>query len=296
MVIVAGGHLIALRKTDPATLTTLDEFRSTIFTRLLSEMDLQGPQFQIDARKMLHLIAALGPVDVESREFREAAQLLFERRIDEILATVDQLALVGIVTPRHKPVRILPDVLSDYLLEERCISREGRSTRYADRVYEFFGAHSLKNLMRNLAELDWRRGRDGESGLNLLDGIWADIFTRFRSGDEFARANILGELAGAAIYQPDQVIQLVRSPIRQSDCRRIGMQREAFQAGAGHVLAALPPLLEATAHHPDKRRESVTTLWSLPREPSGAPSATVRKTFPSDCLLGTATAIQLSTF
>ncbi len=263
LVIVAGGRLIALRKIDPATLTTLDEFRSTIFTRLLSEMDLQGPQFQIEARKMLHLIAALGPVDVESRDFRQAAIRLFERPIDEVLATVDQLAVVGIVTPRPKPVRILPDILSDYLLEDRCISREGRTTRYADRVYELFGAHSLKNIMRNLAELDWRRGRDGETGLNLLDGIWADIFTRFRSGDEFEREKLLGELAGAAIYQPDEVMRLARLAIDNPVVVSSNTEGSFFRLGQEHVLAALPPLLEAIAHHPGKRRESVTNLWEL---------------------------------
>ena len=60
--------------------------------------------------------------------------------------------------------------------------------------------------MRNLAELDWRRGQSGETGLNLLDGIWADIYQRFRAGDEYARHQILTDLSGAAIYQPDHVM------------------------------------------------------------------------------------------
>ena len=77
LVIVAGGRLIAQRKIDPRQLTTLQEFRSTIFTRLLSDMDLQSPRFPMDARSVLHLIAALGPVDVESREFREAVEFFF---------------------------------------------------------------------------------------------------------------------------------------------------------------------------------------------------------------------------
>jgi hypothetical protein len=86
LVIVAGGRLIASRKINPGTLTTLEDFRSTIFNRLLDDMDLQGRRFQIDARELLHLIAALGPVDVETREFRDAAQRLFDRPIDEVLS------------------------------------------------------------------------------------------------------------------------------------------------------------------------------------------------------------------
>jgi hypothetical protein len=268
LVIVAGGRLIATHRIDPSTLTTLEEFRSTIFNHLLDEMDLHGPKFLIDPPfPVLHLVAALGPIDVESHDFQESAQVLLGRPIDEILATLDALASNGIITPRPRPVRVLPDVLSDYLLEERCIGPGSRSTHYADRVYELFGAHSLKSLMRNLAELDWRRGQSGETGLNLLDGIWADIHQRFRAGDEYERHRILTDLSSAAIYQPRQVIALVRAAIDnpiQTDATGEGSQ---YRAGQSYVLSALPSLLEATAYHPDRLRESITTLWELTKRP-----------------------------
>jgi Domain of unknown function (DUF4062) len=268
LVIVAGGRLIATRRIDPSTLTTLEEFRSTIFSRLLEAMDLQGPGFVIEPRSVLHLLAALGPVDVERSNFQESAQEFLGKPIDEILATLDALASNGIATLRPKPVRVLPDVLSDYLLEERCINREGRSTHYADRVYNHFGAHSLKNLMRNLSELDWRRGQSRETGLNLLDGIWADIHGRFRSGDEYTRHQILTDLSHAAIYQPDHVIALVRTAIDDPVQPDLTGRGSRFRLGQDHVLSAVPGLLEATAHHPARLRESVTTLWELAQRES----------------------------
>jgi hypothetical protein len=39
----------------------------------------------------------------------------------------------------------LPDVLSDYILEECCVSRSGAPTRYADRVYRIFGGFFSKH-------------------------------------------------------------------------------------------------------------------------------------------------------
>jgi hypothetical protein len=269
LAIVAGGRLIAARRIDPSTLTTLEEFRSTIFGRLLDEMDLRGPKFAIDPPlPVLHLLAALGPVDVEQHGFQQSAQALLDRPIDEILATVDALASNGIVTPRPKPVRVLPDVLSDYLLEERCIGPGGRSTQYSDRVYDRFGAHSLKSLMRNLAELDWRRGQSGETGLNLLDGIWADIHRRFRAGDEYERNQILKDLSPAAFYQPDHVIALVRRAIDDPIQPDLTGEGSRFRLGQDQVLSAIPSLLEATAHHPARLRESVTTLWELAQRES----------------------------
>ena len=269
LVIVAGGRLIATRKINPSTLTTLQEFRSTIFTRLLDAMDLRGPKFVIDPpQPVLELIAALGPVNVEDSEFQKSAQAFLDRRIDEILSTVDALASNGIVTARPKPVRVIPDVLSDYILEERCISPGNRSTRYADLVYQHFGAHSPKSLMRNLAELDWRRGQSKEIGLNLLNEIWANIYDRFRTGDEYARHKIIEDLSGAAIYQPDQVITLVRHAIDDPIQLREGDKGSLFRMGQEHVLSALPSLLEATAYHPNRLRESVTILWELAKRES----------------------------
>jgi len=270
LVIVAGGHLIATRKVDPSSLTSLDEFRSTIFNSFLDEMHLKGPQFPIDPpRPLLELIAAIGPVEVGDHTFQKLAESFLNRPIDEILRTFDALAQNGIITARDKPVRIIPDVLSDFILEDCCIGKGGRSTHYADRVYGHFGAHSLKELMRNLAELDWRRTQSGETGLNLLNSIWADIHERFRSGDEYIRHSILQDLAAAAIYQPSHVLRLIRiaidSPIEigQSD------EGSRYRAGQSYVLSALPNLLEATAYHSERLAESVTILWELAKR-SGA--------------------------
>jgi hypothetical protein len=231
-------------------------------------MDLRGPRFAIDPPfPVLHLIAALGPVDVESSDFQKSAQAVLGKPVDEILSTLDALVTNGIITPRLKPVRVIPDVLSDYLLEKHCINQNGQSTRYADRVYHHFGAHSLKSLMRNLSELDWRRGQSGESGLNLLNGIWTDIHQRFRDGDEYVRHQILEDLAGAAIYQPGHVIALVRTAIDEPiSLESAGASR--YRLGQDHVLSALPSLLEATAYHPERLRESVTTLWELSKRGS----------------------------
>lgn len=273
LVIVAGGRLIASRRINPSTLTTLQEFRTTIFNRLLDEMDIRGPKFAVDPpRPVLNLIATLGPVDVENRQFQESAQALLDKPIDEILATINTLAVNGIITPRPKPVRIIPDVLSDYILEDHCISPNGQTNHYADRVYEHFGAHSLKELMRNLAELDWRRGHAGETGLNLLDGIWADIHQRFSAGDEYVRHSILSDLAGAAIYQPDHVIALVRAAINDPVHVDPSGEFSRIRAGQEYVLSTLPNLLEAIAYHPDRLKESVTTLWELAKREGGRAS------------------------
>ena len=116
-----------------------------MFGRFIEELELQGPQFAINPpRPLLDLIAALGPVDVQSEQFLNGAEEFLRATRDQILRTIDVLATRGILSGPDAAVRILPDVLSDFILEKSCISR-GASTRYADRVYQVFGGFFSKN-------------------------------------------------------------------------------------------------------------------------------------------------------
>lgn len=149
------------------------------------------------------------------------------------------------------------------MLEQRCLGGNRRSSGYADRVYARFGALCLADLMRNLAELDWRMGRTGESGLHLLDGIWADIHRRFAAGDEYQRHQILADLTSAAIYQPSHVLRLVRAAIDEPIVTEASAEEMSYRAGQEHVVSTLPGLLEATAHHPDWLQDSIAILWDV---------------------------------
>lgn len=77
------------------------------------------------------------------------------------------------------------------------------------------------------------------------------------------RHHLLEDLAGAAIYQPDQVIALVRTAIDDPVSLEPVEGRSRYRMSQEYVLSALPSLLEATAYHPERLRESVTALWEL---------------------------------
>jgi hypothetical protein len=264
LVIVAGGRLIASHRVSPSELTNMHHFRQTVFNRFLDELHLEGSDFQISpTRPLLDLIAALGPVDVDSRSFLAEAEKFLNRRADEILSTIDSLAATGILSKRGSPIRVLPDVLSDFILEDRCVGQSKVSTGYADQIYHSFGAESFRSLMRNLSELDWRLERAGY-GLDLLSAIWHEIESDFINGDEYRRHSIFEELSHAAIYQPDHILRLARlalnNPIPQAEGKDA-----TYRAGQAYVLESLPNLLMATAQHPEYIQTSVDMLWDLSR-------------------------------
>ncbi|AEU37467.1 hypothetical protein [Granulicella mallensis] len=261
LVIVAGGNLIASHHINPAEITNLEDFRQTVFSRFYDELKLSGPEFAINPpRRLLQIIAAIGPVNAEAEHFLTSVEAFLNCNRNDILTTLDLLATYGVVTPRSEPVRIVPDVLSDYVLESACVGPSKTNTRYVDAVFAAFGDQFFGRLMQNLSELDWRLDRAGY-GLDLLDSVWQKIFSEFQSAEMHLRRHVIDELAPAAGYQPNKILELVHlarvAPVVEGDLVR------SLRVGRDYLLKGLPTLLGATAYHPDYRSQSVDVLWEL---------------------------------
>jgi hypothetical protein len=261
LVIVAGGNLITSRHIFPAEISSTEDFRLTVFSRFYDELKLSGSEFAVNPpRPLLQVIAAIGPVNAASEEFLSSVESFLECTSSDILMTLDALAAHGVITPRTEPVRIVPDVLSDYVLETACVSPQGLSTRYADMIFDAFGDRFFERLMQNLSELDWRLGRV-RRGLDLLNSVWKKIYWRFREADTHRRRKLLEKLRPAAVYQPGKILELVR--LARTEPLVGGDIPERFQIGREYILEILPALLEATAYPPEFTSRSVDALWEL---------------------------------
>jgi len=264
LVIVAGGRLIVSQQIFPAEISSTEDFRHTVFSRFYDELKLGGPDFAINPpRPLLQVIAAIGPVNAASEDFLSTVEVFLECTTSDILSTLDLLASHGVITPRTEPVRIVPDVLSDYVLETACVSQHGLATGYADQIFDAFGDQFFGRLMQNLSELDWRLGRVGR-GLDLLQSVWNKIYARFRAGDTHSRRMLLEELRPAAVYQPGRILHLVR--LARTEPLIHGDIPQRFWMGTDYIVEVLPVLLEATAYHPDFTSPSVDILWELESE------------------------------
>jgi hypothetical protein len=280
LVIVAGGRLIATGRVDLARLTSDTEFRKEVFGRFIDELRLEGPEFPFNPpRPLLDLIAALGPVDVQNEQFLVGAEEFLRATRDKILRTISELARRGILSREDGPVRILPDVVSDFILEDCCVGVNGASTQFADRVYGVFGPFFFKQLIRNLAELDWRVG-PREYGLSLLADIWRRIEQNFLESDNYARHTLLADLLPAAFFQPEGVFRLIEIARSKPAAEVEPAFRGLLKNGRRYALEPAPRLLEATAHNLPFLQRSVDILWELARhdDPSDNSDTTARRT------------------
>ena len=75
---------------------------------------------------------------------------------------MDRLESRGLLTRTSQGYRILPDLLSDHLAFEACFDLAGNATQLVKRLMKSELSEIGPQLIRNLAEADWRASKKHE--------------------------------------------------------------------------------------------------------------------------------------
>lgn len=270
LVTVVGGRLIARGDISPALLANEEEFRHEVFQKFSAEYEQLLPAGPVDWRMLLNLVAAVSPVSPSANDFVEPAAQILRIRPDEVRSALDRLEKHGLLVRGGRLIRIVPDLLSDFLLEGACLTGAGDSTGFADLMFTTFQSTYLSNLLRNLGELDWRiTQRNLDQGTRLLDRVWEEIGSAFDAGDASVRVQLLKSLAGAALFQPVRVLQLIHRAIA-NEATEVRVWSD-FSLTQQHVLREIPPLLRGVSYHFNHLEEASEILWRLARSDAREP-------------------------
>jgi hypothetical protein len=140
------------------------------------------------------------------------------------------------------------------------------ATGFADQLFEEFAGDCLAQLLRNLAELDWRVSVDSGKESPLLDRVWRRLTEDFRAGGHRVRAEILRLLRDSAYFLPGRVLDLIRFAVRNP---APGGPEEVllgyFSSTHENVVRAAPELLRRCACSPACLPVCLDLLWELDR-------------------------------
>jgi len=265
LVTVIGGRLISQGEIQPDAVVNEDDFRHAVFDKFIEEYERSLPTGPVRWRDLLNLIAALQPAHLRSEAFITAEKFLGNQK-HELLSAIDMLENHGLLLRGGDLIRIVPDVLADYVLENACVDRTGRSTGYSDAIFKAFGETDLSSLLRNLSELDWRITQKGPSA-GLLRDVWQTLFERFASGDAKERMLLLKSVGDAAFFQPDETHNLVKMALATIAPTHTYLGDWSITNDA--VLDELPAIMERIAYHQRFTRHIADRLWDLAQVDSG---------------------------
>lgn len=285
---VLGGELLRTEKVAPSFLDRHDKFREEVLSRF---RDIQFGQIisQLDPRftpelcaDVLPLVAALTPFDLKNAALLQAVARLSNTDEVKLSQLLGSLVKAGALVRGGRFVRIVPDVLSDFILHEACFTPDGVPTGWASRVYQEVADFRLDLILRNLAELDWRvrtkpRAADPSSPepafteTGLLDFIWSDIEGRFRAGSLVERKDWLKRLERIASMQPHRlwpIVEIARNEPASEDPNKDSPERRFWRLPTtqADVLAALTPILRGVARDDRYTARCADLLWETGRD------------------------------
>lgn len=243
---VIAAQILANDKSLPEFLIDEDTFRTELLRRLVAST-VEGISSKLDAEAVhlvLAAIALLQPIKEDDPKLHAATAAVAGITTHEVARILKRLREAGVLYKRGPSSRIVPDLLGDFIVEERCISATGQSTGFAATVFDAAPDAYAEHILVNFGRLDWRKSNGDTRNSLLLDELWS----RLKYQDKYVNPH-LRAAAAAAYYQPRQALAFVRRLLRD-----------------GHVDKMLADILRHIAYSYDHLLEACEILWDLGRD------------------------------
>lgn len=252
---VVGSYLMATKRVHPSVLANERTFREQLYRSFEQAItgDLGRPDESELVRDVLGLFSLVQPADIDHPDFRALAARVINKPIDKILSVIARLHEGGVLLKRGRRLRITPDLLAEYVIQERCISLNGTSSGYAERVASEISADLLHNLIVNLSRLDWRVSQGSSESGAVLEPLWNWLLEQFREHPA-ARDAITKGISEAAYYQPKRALEFADIVIG-------GLQGPSEE---------IPQLLKRVAYNYTYLNEACSRLWALGKDDTRA--------------------------
>jgi hypothetical protein len=206
LIIRVGSRCVVTKKVLPEVLGQTEEgFRSVVLDHLLDDPGLNEENANV-RRKVLEVIACVGPAVAGNDEFVSKLSDFVEMAEHELRLLLAELENAGFLMRRGRLVRVTPDVLGDHLLYRAAVEKNGKPTRFVEKMIETFPA-LLENILFNAAELDWRAAT-GSRHDAVLARFWEERMALLPRATNRQRAEFLGRLKRAALFAPAEVLRI----------------------------------------------------------------------------------------
>ncbi len=274
LVALVGGRLLADQSISLNLLERNEDFRRTVLSRFEDVLIGQISQ-QINpdtCKKILRLIAATAPIKLRDERFQKITIELLGIDRRTLIDNIESLEKAGVLLRRSDSLRITPDVLADHILHKACLTEQGDSTGYAQEIFETFKEIDASQILRNLAELDWRVRSSDEQEPNLLNAIFQSIREEFKQAPNLGRCGLLSLIKETAYYQPADSLEIVQFAIRHSatapEDESVPSQ---YRFTHLDVLAKLPEILNRISYTLEYVPICCDLLWQLGRDDESRP-------------------------
>jgi hypothetical protein len=264
LVTVVGARLVSEQGFAPRLLSGNADFQQLLLRRF-EEIIVGKVSSRVERRlcqRLLELLSVLSPFDPEDAFLPQQAWEFLRLDEETFRDAVDALVEAGALLRTGNHLRVTPDLLAEHLLEKACID-SGRSTGYAEKVFDQFAGLSPETLMRNLSALSWRLRETGEEPPGFLSGPWSKLKHILATGSNSDRRFILRLVVAAAYHEPQRALECVEQLFHTLYAQRVDASTPLPPELQKSAFTALWLVLEASDSLASR---CVDLLWQVGRD------------------------------
>lgn len=238
-----GAQIVAKEKIHFEFAKNEEAFRSTLLGRFRNIIagDIGNKNDADSIKKLLNILALLQPFHPEDESIASIVEKVEGISTTDVNRLIRLIADAGILFKRGGKYRLSPDLLADYIIEDRCIGLNRKSTGYAEKIFDAADDLQIDHVLLNLGKLDWRLTNGNPRNSQLLDGIWRKLKPKRKYSDPHIRA-----ITAVAYYQPTRALDFAQHLIAE-----------------GKHLEDLPNLIKYAAYNFEHLPRACEYLWEL---------------------------------
>jgi hypothetical protein len=220
-----------------------EEIISITLNKSLDRLKQQG---KIKHLGFLEILSAISPISVRADNIHQkiAEKLKIEQFAESQI--IQDLITEGIISTRGGKLRIVPGLLSDYILHSKCYDGKGQPTGYHRQLIDDFMTAAPENLVNNLSAIEYKAGTEKD----LLTDFAEEIIEFISKANNIQRLNILEMLDTFAYYRSFDTLEIIDQILKypQLDIKAKDKFWGELTVTNEMVQDKLPSLLSNAAH------------------------------------------------
>ena len=209
---------------------------------------------------LLKYLAFLVPMPIKNEEIhKQLGELLNVSEAKEQMMIQDLLK-EKFIEMRAEKLRIVPDLLGEYLIHETCFNEDKAPTGFHRLIIEKFILLTPKQLITNLALTEATAG-----SRSLLDEFLDNLKREARDGDNLKKFAILEWLKNLSYLRPEDTLDIIKNMLRkeQESSEYIHQFWGRITIDHSDIRKNIPKLLKGVANFPDTFEEAIEILKDL---------------------------------
>lgn len=248
---VIGSRLVGQGLIRPELLNNERKFRDRLLSSFRDVVSGEvGGKDPEKTRELLDFLATIQPFNPSDLNFQSSVERTLGEHFDLVLRKIGVLEDAGILLRRVNNLRVVPDLLADYIrFEASYDEKNSRPTGYVDRIFNYLDDDLATHLLINISQIDWRLSENNVQSM-LLDDVWEQIFSEIKDANNSGRCFIIKRLKDVAYYLPNKLKELVEyvkdNPSKTPENSQIS---SLYTYEHKDVLNELPEILRRLCYH-----------------------------------------------